>query len=110
MDTMMAHCGLLCSECPAYKATANNDDALRTKTAEEWSKMFGGDFKAEDINCLGCKSDILFGYCKSCEIRACSTGNQFDSCAGCSTFDCDKLEGILQHSPDARERLQKLRT
>ncbi len=33
MDQMMAYCGIMCDECPAYKATVDNNDELRKKTA-----------------------------------------------------------------------------
>jgi uncharacterized CHY-type Zn-finger protein len=63
MDKNIACCGLDCNQCGAYIATVNNDNELRKKTAEEWSKQYNADIKAEDINCLGCKSEVLFGHC-----------------------------------------------
>ncbi|HBV99424.1 MAG: hypothetical protein JL50_13175 [Peptococcaceae bacterium BICA1-7] len=109
MEKMMAYCGLVCSDCNAYKATVNNDEALRKETAGEWSKMFGADIEVNQINCLGCKSEVRFGYCGMCQIRACSTERKYDSCAQCDSFVCDKLEEILKHVPEARERLEKMR-
>jgi len=44
MKKMISHCGLICSDCNAYKATVNNDDKLKAQTAEEWSRMYGADF------------------------------------------------------------------
>lgn len=105
MSEMLAFCGILCSECSAYKATITNDQSLKEKTAEEWRRMFGADVQAKDINCLGCKSDVLYGYCKSCEIRSCATGKELKHCGVCDSFSCEKVEGILKHSPDCRERL-----
>ncbi|MCX8131916.1 MAG: DUF3795 domain-containing protein [Clostridia bacterium] len=108
MSEIIAYCGILCNECPGYKATVQNDDSLREKTAEEWKK-FSPDIKAEDINCLGCKSDTVFGYCKVCEIRACGMEKELENCAGCSSYGCDKLESFLKNVPEVRERLEKLR-
>ena len=110
MSEMLAYCGLLCNECLAYKATVNNDQEMREKTAESWSKMFGGDIKAEDINCMGCSSDVLFSHCKVCEIRSCATEKALSNCGGCDSFACDKVEGILKHDTAARERLKKSHT
>jgi hypothetical protein len=107
MEEILGYCGLLCNNCDAYKATVGNDNELREKTADEWRKAFNPDIKAEDINCLGCKSDVVFGYCKVCEIRACSSEKSLENCGSCSSFSCDKVEGILKHAPDARERLEK---
>lgn len=110
MNKMMAYCGLLCSECPAYIATVNNDAVLREKTAAEWSKNFKADIKADDINCLGCKSQgTVFSHCNICEIRACSKDNQLNNCAECVNYGCGKLETVLQYVPEARERLEKLK-
>ena len=73
-EKMIAKCGLVCSECPAYIATQKNDDALRAETAKKWSEMFKADIKASDINCDGCQSESarLFSYCQTCEIRKCA--------------------------------------
>lgn len=107
MSEMMAYCGLLCNECPTYKATVADDMALREKTAAEWSKMNNADIKPEDINCLGCNSDVLFGYCKMCEIRSCAREKGLKDCGKCSSFACGKVEGILEFDKGARERLNR---
>lgn len=109
MDTTMSYCGLMCNECNAYKATANNDDMLRKQTAEEWSRMYGASFKAGEINCLGCKSDVNFSYCGICQVRACNVERNIKNCSECDLFSCDKLEEILKHAPEVRERLNQLR-
>ena len=53
----LGYCGLNCEDCPVFIATANDDDALRQKTAQEWSKLYaeylGKDLKLEDVNCKG---------------------------------------------------------
>ena len=73
MSRMIAYCGLVCSDCPTFVATQNDDDAARAQTAAFYSEKFGFDLKPEEINCDGCKSDAgkLIGYCRSCDIRRC---------------------------------------
>ncbi len=105
----MAYCGIPCGECNAYKATVNNDDALRKQISEEWSKMYGADIKTGDVNCLGCKSDVNFSYCGMCRIRACNIERNTGNCSECALFSCDILEEVLNHAPEVRERLQQLR-
>lgn len=56
MKTMVAYCGINCSECPAYIATQTNDDTKRKQVAEEWQKVFNPNIKPEAINCDGCTS------------------------------------------------------
>ena len=107
MSEMIAYCGLLCDQCGAYKATVANDDALRKKTAEEWSKMFNATINPADVNCLGCKSDVLFSHCNVCEIRSCAGEKKVNDCGKCESFACGKVEGVLKYDEAARERLQK---
>ena len=38
-NKFIACCGLDCEKCDARLATVNDDDALRRKTAELWSKL-----------------------------------------------------------------------
>jgi len=47
---MIAICGLICNDCPAYIATQKDDDEMRKKIAEEWSSD-QYPLKPEDINC-----------------------------------------------------------
>jgi hypothetical protein len=108
---MIAKCGLVCSECPAYIATQNNDDALRTETAKKWSEMFKSDIKPADINCDGCQSESarLFSYCQTCEIRKCAREKKAATCAACSEYSCAKLDAFLAQVPEARKVLEGLR-
>ena len=39
-NPFIACCGLDCEACEARLATISNDNALRAKVAEEWSKTF----------------------------------------------------------------------
>ena len=39
VNMFMACCGLDCEKCEARLATINNDDKLKKKVAEEWSKL-----------------------------------------------------------------------
>ena len=41
MNDYIAYCGLDCETCEARLATLGNDDELRIKVAEEWSKLNG---------------------------------------------------------------------
>ena len=56
MNEYIAYCGLDCEACEARLATVNNDNELRAKTAEEWSKLNGVPIAPKHINCQGCKT------------------------------------------------------
>jgi hypothetical protein len=112
MPEMLAYCGIDCAACPALIATQTDDDELRRKTATEWSKSFGHDFKPEQVNCTGCPTDAgpHIVYCDSmCEIRKCARGRKLVSCAVCSDYGCATLAGFLKNAPAAKERLEKAR-
>jgi len=108
---MIACCGLDCSKCDAFIATANNDDAHRAATAEKWAKAFNAPLTAKDINCTGCRSDgVKLGYCEHmCEIRRCAVGRGLSTCAECQDYSCGTLEHVLGRVPEARETLESLR-
>jgi hypothetical protein len=110
-EKMIAKCGLVCSECPAYIATQKNDDALRAETAKKWSEMFKADIKPADINCDGCQSESarLFSYCQTCEIRKCAREKKVETCADCPEYSCEKLDAFLAQVPEARKVLEGLR-
>ena len=111
MKKNIAFCGLDCNACPAYIATVNNDDALRAKTAMEWSGAFGGEFKPEDIICDGCigKGGRHMGYCSVCEIRLCGEKNEVENCAHCKDYSCDRLKGFHANAPEAKDILEGIR-
>lgn len=115
------YCGLDCKECPVFLATINDDDNLREKTAREWSKHFstilptyvGKDsLSLEDMNCCGCRSEQSprFVGCVNCPIRACCSGNGYESCARCGRFDaCDMIAGFFQVHEQAKANLTRMR-
>ena len=110
MDRIVAACGLVCSGCFAYKATMKDDNALRAKTAEFWSTIYGADIKPKDINCAGCLTDgVKFNHCNVCEIRKCCLEKGYENCAHCPDYSCDILEGFLNNVPEARIVLDEIR-
>jgi len=111
METLIGICGIKCGECEAYIATQNNDDKLRSETADKWSKMFNPNIKASDINCDGCtsESDRHFSYCNVCEIRACGFERQVANCAYCDDYVCEKLEEFFKMVPENKVTLDAIR-
>jgi hypothetical protein len=112
MDEIISICGLPCNECGAYLATKDNDDKKRAEVAELWSKEFKADLKPEDINCEGClsKGDNVFNHTKVCELRKCGKEKSVENCAHCSDYACEKLEQFFEMVPDAKKRLDGIRS
>lgn len=110
MDRMIAYCGLICSECPAYIARKENSDELRKKTAAEWSKQFGHEITPEQVDCDGClSSGVLLDYCNICEIRKCGIEKKVENCAFCDDYICERLETWFKNVPDAKKHLEEIR-
>ena len=57
MPELIAYCGLVCSDCPTFKATRMDDDAARQKIATDYLPAYGLHYKPEEINCTGCPND-----------------------------------------------------
>jgi len=104
MEKMIAYCGLICSDCPTFLATKNNDDAARAKTAAFYAEKFGFNLKPEDINCDGCLSNggKLIAYCKTCDIRKCCQDKNLENCSACDEQPCEKLVKFHKFSPEAK--------
>jgi hypothetical protein len=104
MSQIIAYCGLVCSNCPTFLATQNDDDIARAKTAALYSEKFGLDLKPEEINCDGCTSvgGKIIGYCQACEIRKCCRAKRLDNCTTCDEQPCEKLIKFHDFSPDAK--------
>ena len=111
MERIIAYCGLVCDECPAYLATQADDDQARAKIAAEWSEGLGATMKPEDINCDGClgAGGRKVGYFSMCEIRACAVERSVENCAHCSDYACESLKGFLKGAPAAQALLDGMR-
>ena len=111
MSEMVACCGLLCSTCPTFLATRNDDDGARRRTAAYYHETYGFDLQPEDINCEGCLStgSKLIGYCQTCKIRQCCQEKGLDNCAVCDQQPCEKLTQFHEFSPDAKKSFDRLR-
>lgn len=84
-------CGVDCTQCPVYRATKDSDDKLREKVAIEWSRIYKLSLSKEDINCLGCRSELIFKMCLKCHFRDCTSERSINSCLKCSDYPCSRL-------------------
>ena len=111
MPKMIACCGLVCSDCPAFLATKYDDDAARATTAAVWAEKYGLDVKPEDVNCDGCRNEggRRMAYCRTCGIRACCSGKGLDNCTLCEEGPCDQLTKFNEFSPEAGAAFEELK-
>lgn len=107
----LAYCGLDCGACGAYTATQSGEMEAKKKLAEEWSKAYGADIKAEDIHCDGCCAGTgrVIGHWHECEIRKCAQENEkVSSCGVCKDFPCESVNGLMNLVPEAKANLEKI--
>jgi len=111
MQQLLGACGLVCGECPAYKATQANDVETIAKVAKEWSAAFHADVKPEHVWCDGCMTagPRKCHHTTECEVRVCVVKRGLDNCAACPDYGCATLTAFFQMAPPARESLEALR-
>jgi hypothetical protein len=108
MEKMIAYCGLVCTDCPAYQATRTNDEKKARETAELWSKEYGINVAVDDVWCDGClAAGKKCAHCAECEIRACGMDRGVRNCGHCDDFSCEKTEKFFSMAPFARDVLEK---
>jgi len=117
MDEIITYCGLTCHKCSIYLATREQDPKkkrqMRAEIARKINELYNENLKAEDVtDCDGCLTEIgrLFSGCKKCEIRKCARGKAIENCAYCSEYACEKLEKFFATDPDAKARLDAIRS
>jgi hypothetical protein len=107
METMIARCGLICTDCEAYRATRTMDHSTAQQVAEQWSKMFNAQVLVDHVWCDGCLvGGKKCAHCGECEIRACAEKRGLANCGHCDEFSCDTLTAFLRLAPGAREVLR----
>ena len=101
-----------CSACDAMIATINNDDQLRTITAEKWRISYNAPgITPEMINCTGCREPgVKFSHCNVCEIRNCVKAKGYDTCGDCAIMDtCNIVSAVHKFVPECVVNLKELR-
>ena len=111
MNTLIAACGLDCSQCEAYKVTQANDIAAMEKLVAQWRVEYNSpDMTIQSVICDGCMvGERHGGYCGECPVRKCAVEHGVVNCAFCSEYACDKLQGFWQMAPQAKVNLEALR-
>jgi len=111
MERMIAYCGLVCTECPAYIATQANDVEQLKRVAAQWSAQFNTTLTADDCACDGClaTTDRHMSHCDECVIRACAIEKGVRNCAHCGDYPCEKLKDFFSYAPVAQTTLEQIR-
>jgi hypothetical protein len=108
MITLIAACGLDCSQCDAYKITQANDTEAMEKLVAQWRIEYNSpDMSIQAVICDGCMTGERHGgYCGECPVRKCAVEHDVANCAYCTDYGCEKLQNFWQMAPQARENLE----
>lgn len=112
MDTMIAYCGLTCTDCGAYQATRANDPDAVERVAAEWRVQHSNpSITTEGVWCEGCLAEgRRCFHCAQCDIRACGVEHGVANCAHCDEYEtCDKMARFGGFVPHAKETLDAIR-
>jgi hypothetical protein len=112
MDEIIAYCGLVCSDCPAYVATQADDHAALEQVAAQWREEYNApDITVASVICDGCvdPDGRHCGHWFECDMRACGMERGVANCAHCPDYACEKVERFFGFVPDARTRLDGIR-
>ena len=117
MDEMISCCGLNCHGCAIYLATREKNDEkrhkMRVEIAQHIQEHYGEEYKPEDVtDCDGCCAEgrRLFSGSKKCHMRKCAGQKHIENCAYCDEYSCQKLEDLFATDPEARKRLDEIRS
>ena len=106
-EQIIAYCGLVCTECPAFIATRENDTDKLKALAMEW---YGEEGKATFCLCDGCTTaGRKNNHCLECGVRLCAIERGVANCAYCDDYGCEILTGLFQDIPLAKENLERIR-
>lgn len=111
MNTLIAACGLDCSQCEAYKITQANDTAAMEKLVAQWRVEYSSpDMTIQSVICDGCMvGERHGGYCGECPVRKCAVEHDVINCAYCADYGCETLQVFWQMAPQAKANLEALR-
>ena len=90
----LAPCGLYCGVCAIYYATRDNNEKFKERLIGVYDEALPGfeNLSADDIQCGGCLSDNVFGYCQTCSIKDCTRSKGYSGCHECDDFPCQLVE------------------
>jgi len=92
LDPHIAYCGLDCSGCDVFRATAFDDDKMRQDYADQIKLNWKIEIDPAGVSCYGCRDERpKTGFCASCEVRACTKDRELDNCATCEDYGCEKM-------------------
>jgi hypothetical protein len=99
-DIIVGACGDVCSECPRYLLTLNNDINGLKKLAELWQRLGFRDkmISPDELKCQGCRKENPCAH----NIINCENLTGKTNCGECDSFPCEKINMAFQKTEDLK--------
>jgi hypothetical protein len=108
---VISYCGIVCTDCPAYRLTKADDRQGLAELAARLSTA-AKPLRGEEMACDGCVQEggRLVAFCRECGARLCGLERGLANCAHCPDFGCERLQAVwtVIRPKDARPRLERL--
>jgi hypothetical protein len=112
MDRSVGMCGLVCTDCEAYKATQANDMDWLQRIVEQWKVEYGAqNLTVEGVACDGCVTGSArkCGHCSECDIRLCGLEKGVVNCGECADYEsCERIQNFFKYVPTAKVLLDEV--
>jgi hypothetical protein len=111
MQKAVSPCGLICTECEAYKATQADDADAIAAVAAEWSQRYGIAFSPDDLWCNGCATanGRRARATYECPIGPCARRRGLATCAECADYCCQNQARVHRLAPHAHDHRAAIR-
>ena len=112
MERMVSCCGLICTDCEAYKATQAGDEAWLERVAAQLREEYKNpSSNAANVACDGCvattKRHCAHWY--ACGTRRCAFAHGVANCGLCAEYaSCTKIQSFFQYVPAAKTVLDEI--
>ena len=122
-NELTTYCGLYCGACDIYQkriGTSGNElkRLLDIYGFANWANQIPGLEGYETFDKVLTNVIAFFGQCPGCQkgggnpecpIRICSKEKGYQSCAECDSFPCEKVQGIIDSYPPAKDNILEIR-
>jgi len=112
MERIIAYCGLLCNECPAYQATQAKDEAWLERVAANWRVEYSNPtFTKDNVACNGCHGadGKICTHCYEFSTRTCGLSKGVANCGECREYaTCDNIQSFFKYVPSAKVVLDEV--
>lgn len=120
---LVTYCGLYCGACDIYqkRISQSGNDLKKVLDALDFSSFSNQVPGLEDYDAFYKVLNTLitlFGQCPTCQkgggppqcpIRDCCREKDYETCAECSSFPCEKVKYIVDSYPPAKDNILQIR-